>query len=73
MADFEERNLKISFDELNKSLKNCIETLIRLKNRKANEHHKIKSSYHGTSSVEGLKKIVKEYSQKRFSKSKLLL
>ena len=65
MADFEERNLKISFDELNESLKNCIETLIRLKNRKVNEHHKIKSSYHWASSVKGLKKIVKEYSQLR--------
>ncbi len=65
MADFEERHLKISFDELNESLKNCIETLIRLKNRKVNEHHKIKSSYSGASSVKDLKKYIKEYSQLR--------
>ena len=65
MADFEERNLKISFDELNESLKNCIETLIRLKNRKVNEHHKIKSSYSGASSIKDFKKYVKEYSQLR--------
>ena len=65
MADFEERHLEISFDELNKALKNCIDVLIRLKNRKVDEHHKIKTSYHGSSSVKDFEKCVREYSQLR--------
>lgn len=64
MADFEERHLKISFDELNRSLDNCIKVLKALYNRKFNEYYKIKSQKDGIS-IKKFEICLNEYSHLR--------